>query len=670
MRVSRGTVLFDTIHSEREIHNIMKKKSLLILICLFLLCACGKQPPAETTGTQPVTTVAETTTVAPETTTAVPETTTIIPETTTPIPETTTTAAETTTAAPETTTAIPETTTAAPETTPAVPEDQALIRRRGGEPGGEIIDMIPLPEMPYERPDMEGLMADMDALAKQVETATDVPTIVKVYKDIRERMTHVQTMYALAEYRNHLDFTDSFYSAEVEYLSAQNVEMNYKHNELLVAFANSSLRAGLERAYFGRRYFDYNAKEQKDETYLELTRLEEELCDQYREMTAAPAVTYQGETKSLNEWLEAESEEVRDGAEAAYLQAYHEPLARLYLELVRVRQQIAHAVGYDNYLSYAFKGIYYRDYSPARAREFFERVQTYLVPVLETLYELNPNLHQIDFPASLREDPLGQLAAAAEAMGGIVWDAYRFMDAYDLCDVEASPTKREGGYTDYLRAYEVPFFFLNPASDSSGRGTAHEFGHFIDVYRNYRQSGPNEISEAISTAMEYLAIAYNSSLNQEEREAGLRAILLYKLLFNVGRQCALADFEAQIYEKNPEELTPEDLDEMYYQCRQAYGLKDSYPADVQRGAWITVEHFFEYPEYVLSYSVANIISLQIIRLEMQNPGAGLEAFCRLLERSPWAGVDIIAKNAKLQSPFASATLEQLAEFFKETLELP
>ena len=556
--------------------------------------------------------------------------------------------------------ATPDPAATVSENTAADEEPLEFVRRRDGDPGGERISMIPLPEIPYVRPDMEGLVADMDVLIAQTSADADVQAIVRAYKDILERMTDVRTMYSLAEFRSCLNVTDDYYNGEMDYLSAQSVIVDHKHNELLCAFADSPLRTKLENAYFGRRYFDYNEKKQ-NETFLDLARQEEELLDQYRNLTAMPTVTYSGETKSLNEWMESESEEVRDGAEAAYIQAYREPVGRLFLELVKVRRQMALSRGYENYLSYAFKDMYYRDYTPARADEFFERVQIHLVPLLKVLSDRNPD----PLPASLREDPLGHLASAAEEMGGIIWEAYRFMEAYDLCDVTASPTKRLEGYTDYLRAYEAPLIFLNPAISVHSLGTPHEFGHFVDAYSNYGPKGPQEISEAISTAMEYLAIVYDSSLNQEERAATLRSVLISKVLHNIGEQCAYADFEARVYAKNPEELTPEDLDEMYEQCRLAYGLGNS----LERGYWITVRHFFVFPEYVLAYPLATVISLQIIRLEANRPGAGLDAFCRLMNRSPWAGVDIVVKNAKLQSPFSGDTLEQLAVFLREVLEL-
>ena len=621
-----------------------------LLLAAYLLAialcvgGCGKDPAATA---EPVTASPTPAASVQEATTTLSETTPTVPEPATTVPEPITTASEPAT--------VSESTTVAPESIAADLESQEFVRRRGGEPNGEIINLVPLSEMPYERPDIEGLFVDMENLAEEVKTATDVQIIVNAYKDIHERMTHVQTLYALAEFRYSQDVTDSYYSDEYDYLSAQSVVMDHKHNELLYAMAASPLRAGLESAYFGRRYFVYNGKDQS-ESYRELTRREEELLDQYRDMRAAQ--------------IESESEEAGDGAKAAYVQAYHEPLGQLYLELVKVRHQIALSLGYENYQSYAFKGIYYRDYSTARAGEFFERVKTYLVPVLKALYEQDPELNQIAFPASLREDPIGHLASAAEGMGGIIWEAYRFMEAYDLCDAEKSPTKRRTGYTEYLKEYETPIIFLNPTLFVDALSLPHEFGHFVDIYLNYRHKGPNEIGEALSTAMEYLATAYDSSLDQENRTAGLRAVLASKVIEYIGWQSAYADFEARVYEEDPKDLTLEGLDEMYYQCLQDYGLQTSYTEEVARGSWIRVRHFFEYPEYVLAYSVANIVSLQIIRLEANDPGAGLEAFCRLLERSPWAGVDIIAKNAKLQSPFASETLEKLAAFLREELDLP
>lgn len=635
-----------------------------ILLAALWLGGCAKDSGVSSVA-EPERSSAALVTEVPETTAALPETSL---EISTEIQEPTTTVQETTTAEPavapsEFTTAIPETTELIPESTPALPEDSALIRRRGGDPAGEIIGLLPLPEIPYERPDMEGLFADMDALAVQVGTTDDVRAVINTYKDIRNRMMSARTMANLAYFRYSQDATSSYYNEESEYTAARIVDMDNKHSELIQTMADSPLRSGLESAYFGHRYFDYNSKN-RDEDYQKLSLRENELRDQYLDLTAVPKVSYQGEEKTLNEWIESESDDIRRGAISAYLDAYYEPLGQTFLELVKVRQQLAASMGYQDYMRYAFQS--YHGYSSNRAGTFFERVRTHLVPVLKAFCEENPNLIlDMDFPASLQENPMGHLAIAAEAMGGIIWEAYRFMDVYDLYDVDTSPVKRRGGYTGYLPDYEAPFVY--------GYGKfnllSHEFGHFAHLYHDYGTNRYADVGEVFSTAMEYLSIFNDSSLSQEERAAGLRTVLAARMLLGIIVEAALADFELRVYEREPDNLTLEDLEEMHNQCQLDYGLDLVYSETMDRREWI-VQHLFTHPGYVIAYSLANVTSLQISRLETNEPGAGVAAFGRLLGVSTWADIEAATRNAKLQSPFASDTLKRIAAFLREALELP
>ena len=87
------------------------------------------------------------------------------------------------------------------------------------------------------------------------------------------------------------------------------------------------------------------------------------------------------------------------------------------------------------------------------------------------------------------------------------------------------------------------------------------------------------------------------------------------------------------------------------------------------GYWSVYQHFFAYPGYVISYSDSALASLQICRLEAEEPGAGVDAFCRLLARTRGKKFAAVLAEAGLDSPFEAATLEKTADFLKEVFEM-
>ena len=86
-------------------------------------------------------------------------------------------------------------------------------------------------------------------------------------------------------------------------------------------------------------------------------------------------------------------------------------------------------------------------------------------------------------------------------------------------------------------------------------------------------------------------------------------------------------------------------------------------------SWCDQYTFYEAPFYVISYCVSAETSLQVAALEMEQCGAGVEAYLRLLDRDDGAGIQQVMEDAGLKSPFADGALENAAEFLRRELNL-
>jgi oligoendopeptidase F len=261
------------------------------------------------------------------------------------------------------------------------------------------------------------------------------------------------------------------------------------------------------------------------------------------------------------------------------------------------------------------------------------------------------------------------LSAAAERMGGPIWESYRFLSGHQLYDIASAPNKMSIGYTTYFENYEAPFIFVDPDTKDLVFTLFHEFGHFTDWYRNYCIAGDYETGETYSQAMQYLAFAYAEPFTDRAREKNLRATLSDLLIYSVLQEGAFGDFELRVYALAPEELTVEKLDEVFGQCLADYGLAGLSGIRFKDNFWSVYQHFFAYPGYVISYSNSAVAAMQICRLEAEEPGAGVKAFCRLLDRTHGKKFAAVLAEAGLDSPFEAATLEKTAEFLKQVFEM-
>ena len=135
-----------------------------------------------------------------------------------------------------------------------------------------------------------------------------------------------------------------------------------KLEALMKAFAASPARDALEESYFGTGYFekydDYEVYTNPE--YLRLSQEEAALLSEYRELTSELLVSYDGETMTLDEWLETDDYSEYIGALQAYYEQYNPSVGEVFVKLVKVRQQLAAALGYDSYAEYSYEMDYKR----------------------------------------------------------------------------------------------------------------------------------------------------------------------------------------------------------------------------------------------------------------------------------------------------------------------
>ena len=509
----------------------------------------------------------------------------------------------------------------------------------------EPLSVPKLSEMVYTRPDAEALIAQIKALTEKVPEYTDAASFLNEYYDIAQDIHHFETMSDLALFRFCMHSYDREIIEEYDYCDEQSAIVKEKQSALYAACAASPYRDALEQAYFGEGFFaDYDGYQAADEGFYALIKQENDLLFRY----------YQQSNKV-------------DYSSYYEIKQNHDVIGNLYIELAKVRRQIAEAKGYENYMEYSYACTHQRDYTPAQARAFLEQVKAQLVPLMEHTQIAEEFATYSDWYSS---DSMKMLSAAAERMGGPVWESCRFLTGCELYDISSAPNKQGVGYTSYLGDYEAPYIFIDPDSKDLLVTLFHEFGHFADFYVNYGIMTDLETAETYSQAMQYLAFAYAEPFTEEERTENLRATLSNLLVYSILREGAFADFELQVYALAPEELTLDRIDAIYGQCMEDYGLSRLSGAQFRSIYWVAYGHFFSQAGYVISYAVSAVSAMQIARMEAENPGAGVAAFCRLLNRTHGKKFSIVLEEAGLDSPFAPETLERTAEFLKDAFDLP
>ena len=400
---------------------------------------------------------------------------------------------------------------------------------------------------------------------------------------------------------------------------------------------------------------------------------ESELISRYREIVADPTVMYEGEERSFHE-LADELGSADDLASyykylavlMSYYRKYNEPLAEVYIELMRVRTEMAEAMGFSSCEEMEYVFGFDRDYTPADGAVFVDGVKRELVPIY--LWAKDTGLSYGVSYSALSSDALyADLKAVTDSIGRECSEAFFFMSRYGLYDIEPSVYKADTSFQTYLSNYDAPFIFINPAGTTQDLLTfVHEFGHYTDAYANFDASETIDVAEIFSQALEFLSLSHMDGVISDREIEKLREGKMIDALDTYIQQAAFADFESKAHAIGPDELTADKLNELALQAAEDFGFCDEGFEEYYKYFWMDITHFFEYPFYVISYPVSLDVAMQIYELELQQPGRGMDKFFEILPRD-WETFMETVTNGGLRSPFSEDSISSVAALIGDTL---
>lgn len=525
---------------------------------------------------------------------------------------------------------------------------------------------VPFGEMVYTRPDPSALEALLEQVRQALEQGDYAP-VEALLDEFSQVYEHCSTMESLSYIHSSLDMTDPYWAEEYAYCAQQTAELSRLLEQLYYACGMSPMAGELEENYFWEGFAEEYADDSQaiyDEETVALYQREADLITRYRELIASPTITLSDGTEAdyYSRLSEGTEEEYYDALVRFYL-GYNQPLGEIYLDLIRVRREIAEKRGYDSYEQLQFEEYWERDYSPEQALDYIARIKEQIVPLYREISLLAPY-------RSLRSDSLSQtrlnriLESGVDKMGGEMTEAFAFMSQYGVYDIRLDPRKLDSSFETYLEEYDTPFLFLNPTGSTGDITTfAHEFGHFTDAYVNDNAYETIDVAEIYSQALEYLMLCnLDGILGQAELE-NLRKMKLLDTLDMLVQQASFASFEHQVYALSEEELTVESLNAISLQVSRDFGYYDDWLDFYYARSWIDIVHFFEMPFYVITYPVSNDIALQLYELELAQPGAGLARYRAMLPREG-EGMLELAESAGLRSPFEPERIGEAAQLLR------
>ena len=540
---------------------------------------------------------------------------------------------------------------------------------------------IKFSEIEYSRPNIEKMISDFEGATEKIsDDSLSFEEKLDGIIALEESYTHLYTMLSYSRIKRSEDNSNSYWNDEYAYISENYPTFAKTLEALFVAAASSSDAERFEDEYFGEGLIEkYKDGGTLTDELVRLTTLETELENEYSEISEANTeITYGGVTDTCDALLsEYEAlyandpkaySKIREEINALYESAKSKKAVEIYVDLVKVRRDIADERGHDSFVIHAYEQIDH-EYTEDKLLAFTDEVAKHVVPVWATLEAyVFSTMKESSANALNRVSLINRLYGAYEKMDGELRDAYSYMLKYELYNVELASAKRDNGsFATYLEAFDAPYLFVTTEGSNSDYLTmAHEFGHFFDSFVNHGADTSIDLSEVSSTSLEYLTfLGIAEALGSDARDIHFSLVrdALSVLVF----QSFYALFEHNVYALDESDISETNIVNAMLRAADAMGLnKNAFVPDPDEGIYhaldyVLIPHVFISPCYVESYCTSTAVSLQLYFLEKSNTGEGVKTYLDLIKRDGEALMfeDYIVASG-LRSPFESGLVRDLA----------
>lgn len=555
-------------------------------------------------------------------------------------------------------------------------------------------------EMPYERPDMEQVKAQLSDLTARLEQAETYEAARAVFLEKEELGKHIETMQTLATTRHSIDTRDEFYYGEVKFWNAVVPEVQEYEQAWTMALLKSPFRAEFAKEFCEVMFTnaEIELKTFSPEIIPELQK-ENDLTQEYEKLLASAQIPFEGGIYTLSQLTPFKSDpddQRRLAAWQAEGRWYKENQAQLddlYDQLVHLRDTMGRKLGYDGYTELGYYRMGRNCYTKEDVEQFRAAVRKYLVPVADSIYREQAKRLGKTYPMSFADNALEFRSGNPRPQGtaeDILAHATKFYDELspetsefwhtmldgDLLDVLSTEGKASGGYCTGIPDYGVPFIFANfNGTQGDVEVVTHEAGHAFECYMNRNRIPLStvwpsmESCEVHSMSMEFLAWPWEEGFFGDQTKKFYYSHLSGALTF-IPYGTMVDHFQHEVY-AHPE-MTPKQRHQVWKELLEVYmpwmRLDGEIPFYSEGEGWQRQHHIYSSPFYYIDYCLAQTVALQIWALLQKDSKLAWERYMAYTLQGGSQTFTDLLKNAGLESPFDEKCLKGVCAAAKEWLE--
>lgn len=544
-------------------------------------------------------------------------------------------------------------------------------------------------EISYKRLDYDKTKEQMGLLINKLKESSSFEEYLMIFKQIIEIQNEIEEMYDYADIRNMRDSQDEYFEQEITYWNEYKTKFDLLFSQFYELCLKSKYKEELSR-YVPDNFFrtiECQLKITSDEI-IDLKQKEAELKAEYKKIVNLK-VSYDGEEKNLpfiSGLFTNKDRSIRKKAHDTINDFYYrnqKQLDQIFYELVSVRNEIAHKLGFSSYCEYSLYKLRRFGYDYTDISKFRNNMIQYINPLckklgnwkkeqlkLETI-EYFDTIFFEDMPDSIYsgKDLLNAFGDTFKKFDTELYAFYKEMLDKGYIDLENRNNKVNFSITNYLTKTCLPTITGNYKNSYLDiQATSHEMGHAYQKYNasimdeNYIVSAllkyPTfEIAEMFSFAMELISLNYLDNLLDKDNYKKYCFMKIYNLVSMLPYICLVDEFQEQIYTR--QNLKEEDMRMVWLELVNKYGLEVSNKGHINLesgGYFYRQNHIFLDPFYYIDYALSYFGAFSIANACKEN----LDLFKEIGSVASYYAFDKLIKEYNMPNPFDEETVANIA----------
>lgn len=550
-------------------------------------------------------------------------------------------------------------------------------------------------DFPYQRPDGEAVLSQLDRLTQAFAQAKTFPEQLALYQEREALEKELNTMSSLSHVRFSINTRDQFYKAECDFFDSWGPLLQEKDQQFTQALLDSPFlpefkkelgQVPLQNMELALNSFGSEVVALKQE--------ENELETQYQTLYAGAMVEFDGKTMPLpllGPYKISPDRDIRKAAyqvEGQFFDEHQGELDDIFDRLVTNRTKQAHILGYEDYVALAYDRRTRNCYNAQDVARYRQQILEEIVPLVAEIKEHQKKrigLTEFRFyddpflfpdgnptPKGSPEELLAFCQQMYQEMSPETGKFIDFMFEKELFDVVSRDGKAPGGFCTTFPSYEAPFIFSNFNGTSGDVDVlTHEAGHALAAYFALelpylcQQYPTYDACEVHSMAMEYLTAPWHHLFFQEDSKKyhvnqaeGDLAFLPYG---------TMVDYFQELVYQNPD-WSPAQRNDCWATLEKQfrpYLNMEGLPFYGRGAGWQRQIHIYQVPFYYIDYCLASTVALQIQALALKDREKAWETYLNYTKRSGTQNFLDLVTGAGLDSPMEEGCLKSISTVISE-----